>query len=188
MRQLAEFLVDTIPAQHEGLRQVLQDFPADVIVADDMYYGVLPMLLGPRAKRPPIVLCGTSILHCRRDDGAPNFEGLPLATTQAQRDEYAVLARKRNNEIEQPVLRRVNGHLAELGAPPLTLVLPESTVELADSYIQLSVPSFEFPRDFPRSGPIIRRERRRWPANSLRSIPGPRFSGSSARPCQPTND
>ncbi len=83
------FLVDTIPAQHEGLRQVLQDFPADVIVADDMYYGALPMLLGPRANRPPIVICGASILRCPRDDGAPDFEGLPPATTQAQRDEYA---------------------------------------------------------------------------------------------------
>jgi MGT family glycosyltransferase len=142
---------DPIPGQHRGLQQVLQEFPADVIVADDMYYGVLPMLLGPRAKRPPVVLCGTSILHCRRDDGAPNFEGLPLAVTKAQRDEYAALARKRHDEMELPILRRVNGHLADLGAPPLTMILPESTVELADSYIQLSVPSFEFPRDFPRS-------------------------------------
>ncbi len=74
------FFVDTIPGQHKGLQQVLQDFPADVIAADDTYYGVLPMLLGPRAKRLPVVLCGTSILHCRREDGAPNFEGLPLAT------------------------------------------------------------------------------------------------------------
>ncbi len=145
------FFADTIPGQHKGLQQVLQDFPADVIVADDAYYGVLPMLLGPRAKRPPIVLCGTSILHGRRDDGAPNFAGLPPATTQAQRDEYAALARKRDNEIELPVLRRVNGHLADLGAPPLTMILPESTVELADSYIQLTVPSFEFPQNFPHS-------------------------------------
>jgi UDP:flavonoid glycosyltransferase YjiC (YdhE family) len=142
---------ETIPGQHKGLQQVLQDFPADVIIADDMYYGVLPMLLGPRAKRPPIVLCGTSILHCRRDDGAPNYAGLPPATTQAQREEYAALARKRDYDIELPLLRRANAHLADLGASPLTMILPESTVELADSYMQLTVPSFEFPRDLPRS-------------------------------------
>ncbi len=142
---------DTIPGQHKGLQQILQDFPADVIVADDMYFGALPMLLGPRAHRPVVVFCGTSILHCRRDDGAPNYAGLPPATTQAQRDEYAALARKRDNDTEEPLRRRANEHLADLGAPPLTMFLPESTVELADSYIQLTVPSFEFPRDFPRS-------------------------------------
>src|ERR1700738_3776973 len=85
--------VDTIPAQHKGLQQVLRDFPADVIIGDDMFFGVLPMLLGPPSKRPPIVLCGTSILHWRRDDGAPLFLGLPPANNKAQRDEYAAIAR-----------------------------------------------------------------------------------------------
>ena len=76
--------VDAIPAQHKGMQQVLQDFPADIIIGDDMLFGVLPMLLGPRSKRPPIALCGTSFLHWRRDDGAPHFAGLPPATTQAR--------------------------------------------------------------------------------------------------------
>ncbi len=58
--------VDTIPDQYEGLQRTLQDFPADIIVGDDMVYGVLPMLLGPRSKRPSIILCGTSILHWPR--------------------------------------------------------------------------------------------------------------------------
>ncbi len=35
-----------------GLQQALLDFPADVIIGDDMIYGVMPMLLGPRSKRP----------------------------------------------------------------------------------------------------------------------------------------
>ena len=84
--------VDAVPAQHQGLQQVLQSFPADVIIGDDMLFGVLPMLLGPRSKRPPIVLCGTSFLHWCRDDGAPHFIGLPPATTQVQRDECGNLS------------------------------------------------------------------------------------------------
>ena len=74
---IERLFVDTIPAQHKGLQQVLRDFPADVIIGDDMIFGVLPMLLGPRSKRPPIVLCGTSILHWRREDEAPHFAGSP---------------------------------------------------------------------------------------------------------------
>jgi hypothetical protein len=53
---LQRVFVDTVPAQHEGLQEVLQGFPADVVIADDMLFGVLPMLLGPRSKRPPVAL------------------------------------------------------------------------------------------------------------------------------------
>src|SRR4029077_8363587 len=96
---IERLFVDTIPAQHKGLQQVLRDFPADVIIGDDMIFGVLPMLLGPRSKRPPIVLCGTSFLHWDREDGAPHFIGLPPATTKQQRDDYAVIYREHDKLI-----------------------------------------------------------------------------------------
>src|SRR5882757_7144272 len=143
--------VDTIPAQHKGLQQVLRDFPADVIVGDDMIFGVLPMLLGPRAKRPAIVLCGTSILHWRRADGAPYFAGLPPATTHAQLQEYAAIAQEHARVIYQPVGRRLNRSLKDLGVGPLSTPPFDSAVELADAYMQLTAPSFEFPRDLPPS-------------------------------------
>jgi hypothetical protein len=49
---------DTVPAQHKGPAEVLGNFAADVIIGDDMLFGGLPMLLGPRSKRLSIVLCG----------------------------------------------------------------------------------------------------------------------------------
>src|SRR3954462_9706836 len=55
---MERLFVDTLPSYHHGLLQAAHDTQADVIVADDMYFGVLPMLLGQRSKRPPIVLCG----------------------------------------------------------------------------------------------------------------------------------
>src|SRR3981189_2697434 len=143
--------VDAIPAQHEGMQQVLQDFPADIIIGDDMLFGVLPMLLGPRSKRPPIALCGTSFLHWRREDGAPNFVGLPPATTRAQRDDYAVVYREHDEQLYQPVADRLNRSLQTMGVGPLSVPMFDSVVELADAYLQLTVPSFEFPRTFPAS-------------------------------------
>jgi MGT family glycosyltransferase len=148
---IERLFVDTIPAQHKGLLQVLRDFPADVIVGDDMIFGVLPMLLGPRSKRPPIVLCGTSILHWRREDGAPLFAGLPPATTQAQRNEYAAISQEHDGVVNQPLARRLNRLLKSLGVGPSSMTLFDSVVELADAYMQLTVPSFEFPRDIPPS-------------------------------------
>jgi UDP:flavonoid glycosyltransferase YjiC (YdhE family) len=148
---MERIFVDAVPAQHSGLQQVLQSFPADVIIGDDMFFGVLPMLLGPRSKRPPIVLCGTSILHWRREDGAPMFAGLPPATTQAKRDDYAAIYSDHDRLIYQPVADRLNRFLKKIGVGPLSMTLFDSVVPLADTYMQLSVPSFEFPRDIPRS-------------------------------------
>jgi MGT family glycosyltransferase len=141
--------VNTMPAQLAGVRQLVREIQPDVVVADDMFFGVLPMLLGPRASRPPIVLCGTSILHATREDGAPLFLGLPPASTQAERDSYAVIAKEYDSVVNEPATRRINELLTGLGAGLLSMPLFESVVVLADAYLQLSVPSFEFPRKLP---------------------------------------
>lgn len=139
--------VDNIVPQHDGLLDALQDFEADVIIGDDMFFGVLPMLLGPRAKRPPVVLCGTSFLHWRRQDGAPHFVGLPPARTEAERSEYAAIAKEFDEIVDQPVARRLNPILGSLGVGPLSIPIFESVVEFSDAYMQLTIPGFEFPRD-----------------------------------------
>ena len=143
--------VDSVPAQHKGLQQVLQDFAAEIVICDDMLFGVLPMLLGPRSKRPPIALCGTSFLHWHRADGAPHFAGLPPATTKQQRDDYAAMYREHDKLVYQPVAARLNRSLRALGVGSLSVTLFDSVVDLADAYLQLTVPSFEFPRDIPPS-------------------------------------
>jgi len=152
LRVAAERLfVDTIPTQHEGLRRLLHSFGPDVIISDDMFFGLLPMLLGARSKRPPIVQCGTSVLHWPREDGAPLFLGLPPATTPKQRAEYAAVARDYYEAVDRPLGLRLNKVLKELGVPQTSMSLLHSIVGLADACLQLSVPGFEFPRDIPRS-------------------------------------
>jgi MGT family glycosyltransferase len=148
---MQRIFAEPIPAQHQGLQQVLKKFPADVIVADEMFFGVLPLLLGSYPTRPAVVSCGTSVLHCRREDGAPEFMGLPPATSQKERDEYAAIHREHHRIVQQPVSETLNRILEEMGIGPVSMTLFESTVRLADVYLQLTVPSFEFPRDMPRS-------------------------------------
>jgi MGT family glycosyltransferase len=148
---MERIFVDTVPAQHKGLQQALKEFPADVIIGDDMIFGVLPKLLGPVSKRPPIVLCGTSILHWQREDGAPHFVGLPPAITKEQRDHYAAIYREHDRVIYRPVADRLNRILKTMRVGPLSMNLLDSVVDLADAYLQLTVPSFEFPRDIPPS-------------------------------------
>ena len=51
----------------------------------------------------------------------------------------------------QPLARRLNRALKDLGVGPLSMPLFDAVVELADAYMQMTVPSFEFPRDIPPS-------------------------------------
>jgi len=120
--------VDAVAAQHQGLCEALQHFDADIIVGDDMLFGTLPMLLGSREMRPPIVLCGTSFLHWTRDDGAPNFLGLPPATSDFQRQEYALVAGEYDANVDRPVLERLNKVLKTLGLGPMSVPLFHSVV------------------------------------------------------------
>ncbi|MCJ2052917.1 glycosyltransferase [Methylobacterium sp. J-070] len=142
---MERMFVDRIPDQHRGLRDALQAFPASVVIGDDMFFGALPLLLGPRAERPAIVLCGTSILHCARPDRAPVFLGLPPAETPEQETAYARIAEAYDAAVDRPVGLSLVAVLAELGlaAPPWPLF--DAVVRLADTYLQLTVPSFEYP-------------------------------------------
>jgi MGT family glycosyltransferase len=143
---LEHVYIDAIPAQHEGLLQVLREFPADVIIVDNFLFGVMPMLLGPRSKRPAIVVGGTMLLACHRDDGAPHFAGLPPAIDDAQREEYAAIFKTYHKVIDDPVRRYLNTCLTGLGVEPLSMDLLHGLVVLSDAYLQLTVPSFEYPR------------------------------------------
>jgi UDP:flavonoid glycosyltransferase YjiC (YdhE family) len=146
-----KIFIDKICDQHKGLQEALTEFPADAIIGDDMFFGMVPMLLGPHAMRPAIVACGTSILHWRREDRAPLFIGLPPAETPAQFKEYEGIAKEYQDRVDRPSLKRLNAVLKDLGAVPLTMPLFESTVAYSDIYMQLSVPGFEFPRAMPSS-------------------------------------
>ena len=139
--------VDTIPAQHEAIQEVLQDFPADVILAESFLFGALPMLLGPRSERPPIVMLGTMPLHLRRDDGAPPFAGMPPATNDAERERNEATHQAHDAAFLGPINVDLQSCLRSMGIDPPAITMFATTVLLADAFLQLTAPSFEFPRE-----------------------------------------
>ncbi len=46
------FFARSLPLQSASMLLALRDFDADLILADSWYWGTLPMLIGPRDKRP----------------------------------------------------------------------------------------------------------------------------------------
>jgi UDP:flavonoid glycosyltransferase YjiC (YdhE family) len=138
--------INTIPAQFASLDALLKVFPADLILTETLFAGVLPFLLGARASRPAIAALGVSYLPVKRDDGAPMRLGLPLTTDAAVLAQYREMARQVEAGFIAPINARVNGILASLGAPPLPLPLSETLPVLADLYLQPCVPGLEIPR------------------------------------------
>jgi UDP:flavonoid glycosyltransferase YjiC (YdhE family) len=59
------------------------------------------------------------------------------------------MAREFDEAVDQPALLRLNEILKTLDVSPLSTPLFHSVVELADAYMQLSAPRFEYPRQIP---------------------------------------
>ncbi|WP_343207714.1 nucleotide disphospho-sugar-binding domain-containing protein [Bradyrhizobium sp. Ai1a-2] len=143
---LEQGFADFMLPQYESIETVMREFPPDIIIGDHLMLGVLPMLLGPRAQRPPVALLGTTYLLSRRDDGAPNDAGIPPARNDQQQREYAALFQTYEQSVFGPAGRCVNEYLAQIGSRPLRLNLYDAMVELPDIYLQLTVPRFELSR------------------------------------------
>ncbi len=143
---LERAFADYMLPQYESIKDTLREFPADIIIGDHLMLGVLPMLLGPRSQRSPIVLLGTTYLLARRDDGAPNDAGVPPAHSNEQRKEATALFQKYEEGVFKPVGDHLNRLLAEIGVERLDINLYEAMVGLPDAYLQLTVPRFELPR------------------------------------------
>jgi UDP:flavonoid glycosyltransferase YjiC (YdhE family) len=138
--------VNTIPAQFATLETILQTFPADLILTDTLFAGVLPFLLGAREQRPAIAAMGITCPPLKRDDGAPMWQGLPLATSEDDLARYRDIAQQVEAGFIQPINALTNTILTRLGAAPLPLPFAEALLLLTDLYLQPSVPSLEFPR------------------------------------------
>jgi MGT family glycosyltransferase len=141
--------VDAIPSQFEGLQKTLRQFPADLIVHESLFCGVLPLLLGPRSERPWSAHLGVVPLQLPRADGLPFGPGLPPAKDVAQRDQYRDIAENMAHVVINPLLAYTNRVLSHFGVSSLRAPLLESMATLADVMLQPCVPGFEFPLQKP---------------------------------------
>jgi MGT family glycosyltransferase len=143
-------IVDAMPSQFQGLQTSLREFPADLVVHETGFCGVLPLLLGPRSSRPWSACLGVTILPLPREDGLPFGQGLPPARSAAQKEEYAAIARDIEKAVSNPVREHADQLLRELGVQGLPAPVFESITTLADVILQPCVPEFEFALQEPQ--------------------------------------
>ena len=135
---LVHFFARNIAAQSASLKMALYDFPADLILADSIYWGTLPMLVGPRDKRPAIAHLGVSVVNIGSGRSVP----MRPDETPEQREAERQL---RERLMLQPAQQAVNAALADLGYTALPCPILEAMTELPDLYLHPGIESFEYP-------------------------------------------
>jgi MGT family glycosyltransferase len=135
---LVHFFARNIAAQFASLKMALYDFPADLILADSIYWGTLPMLVGPRDKRPAIAHLGVSVVNM---GSGKNIPMRPDETPEQREAELQL----RKHFILQPAQQAVNAALASLGYPALPCPILEAMTELPDLYLHPGIEIFEYP-------------------------------------------
>ncbi len=138
-----------LAAQHASLASLLARRPADLVLCDNLFLGVLPFLLGPRAERPAVACCGVTPLFTSRDDGAPNGPGLPPTTSEDTLLDYALIKAFADADFFGPIQEALDRALEAVGRGPLAMPMNDAGVALPDLYLQPTVAAFEYPRRDP---------------------------------------
>jgi len=151
--------INPIPAQAAALTDLLDD-QVEAVLTDSAFLGAIPLLRRPRRSRPSVLVCGVFPLSVSSRDTAPFGLGLPPSSTPigrarnrllnllTQRVAFARCQRNFQRVIDDP----------DLPAPEMFYL--DALPQLADRFLQLTVPGFEYPRsDLPPSvvfaGPVL---------------------------------
>ncbi|MGZ5397517.1 MAG: glycosyltransferase [Mycobacterium sp.] len=154
LAELESTFVSPLPAQFDALEQVMAEGPVDVVLADLTFTGVLALLLGDRP-RPIVLTVGVGPLTLSSVDTAP----FGMAWAPRPGMDYEGVHRVVHGILLRGVQNSLNRALDTVGARPSPVCLVDWP-RLADRLVQLTVPTFEYPRrDLPETvdfvGPVL---------------------------------
>ncbi len=137
-----------------SLLSVMDRHPADAIVADVTFTGVLPLLLSERP-RPPVVVCGVGPLTISSIDTPP----FGMAWQPEPGVDYRRMTAAAHKIIMGSAQRKLNRALREANSRTSPVFISDWP-RLADGILQLTVEEFEYPRgDLPSTvqfaGPVL---------------------------------
>ncbi|SDJ21630.1 glycosyltransferase [Nonomuraea jiangxiensis] len=140
---LKEIFLDPAPDQMADLLEILDGFPADVVVTDETCFGA-----GLAAERAglPLVWVATSVYILSSRDAAPMGLGLPPAGRPWNRVRNRLLAWTADSMLMRGIRRHADVVRARAGLPRLAGRVLENIVKEPDLYLMGTVPSFEYPR------------------------------------------
>jgi UDP:flavonoid glycosyltransferase YjiC (YdhE family) len=109
--------------------------------------GTLPLLLGPREKRPVIVHLGVTLLNLGSGKNMPPIPGISADELRAQHE-------KRERLLLRPIQAAAEKVLAAPGARPLPCPLLESMSTLPDLYLHPGIAGFQYGTNSSPESPV----------------------------------
>ncbi len=142
--------LDPGPGQSEGIRRILADFAADVVLCDTTFTGTVPLALGPRRDRPALAYLGIFPVTLTSKDTAPFGLALPPKAGPLGAMRNAALNWLIPHVVMADIQRYGQAMIRRAGAPPIEAFILDAPATLVEAYLQATVPGFEYPRsDLP---------------------------------------
>ncbi len=151
---LRRIFVGPLAGQCRGLRAILADFPTECIVVDSMFFGALPLALGPASARPALACVGVMPLASCSRDTAPFGTAFQPGTGPLHRARNRSLNWLTEHLVLADIQRLARRRLAEAGASGFPGYLIDLQPKVVDAYLQATVEGFEYPR--PDLAPSVR--------------------------------
>ncbi|MBA2937127.1 glycosyltransferase [Paenibacillus sp. CGMCC 1.16610] len=137
-----------MPAYAADLTRILKDFPADVVVMDGAFTGMLPLKLTGQA--PKIAAYGVFPMTLSSRDTAPFGLGISPSTSALGRMRNKLLNGLVENIMFADVQKHANKLLSLINVPKLPYFALTAPAMASDLFLQGTSPSFEYPRsDLP---------------------------------------
>jgi UDP:flavonoid glycosyltransferase YjiC (YdhE family) len=157
---LRRIFVGPLPGQCRALRAILAEFAADCIVIDSMFFGALPLALGPRPARPALACIGVMPYASNSRDTAPFGVAFQPGTGPLRRVRNATMNWATEHFVLADIQRFARHRLAEVGSAGFPGYLIDLQPKVVDAFLQETVAGFEYPRsDLAASvrfvGPIL---------------------------------
>jgi MGT family glycosyltransferase len=146
-RDTLAFSVAPMARQADALTRLLEEHRYDAVIADYVFFGIMPFLL--RADRPPILAYSTTPLMLSSRDAAPTGLGLAPSARPLGRLRNRALRAVTHHVLLRPAQRAVQDQLHRMNCRPLPTFFLDAGV-LSDRVIAPTVPQFDYPRsDLP---------------------------------------
>lgn len=132
-------------AKHDSqLRALIAAERVDLLLVENGFYGVLPLLQQPHGRPVPILMLGVNPVSFSSPDAI--FYG-PRIPPELRRSlgELPWLDEP-TRQLQREVQQRFDAALAEAGVPPLTAPFTDVMVTAPDAFLQLSCAGFEYER------------------------------------------
>ncbi len=157
---LRRIFIGPLVGQYVDLVRILEHFDAEVIVTDTMFFGALPLALGPRSVRPALATVGVMPLAQSSRDTAPFGAAYAPGSGAPYRLRNEVMNWVSEHVVMRDIQRLAQRCLAQCGAPAFSGYFIDLVPKVVDAYFQACVAEFEYPRsDLPASirfvGPIV---------------------------------